>query len=595
MLDKTQPMLRKAGLALLPLLLAAALGHAGPALAGDKRADLILYNAKVWTVDDKHPSAEAVAVRGDRIVKVGDNKKVLELKGPDTRVMDMEGKLVLPGFNDAHTHFGNATEWFFQVPLTDVNDIKLMAERVRTVAARVPKGIWITGGDWGTSAANAADKNRKAGFEPLLPDLKAIDAVSPDHPLIIRRYDHVYFANSKALELARLSARSPNPAGGSYGRDPATGELNGLLYGTAGEILERQLPPMSIKQKMIGARAVQRDLNRVGITSITDMARIDDISNEQMYRFHVERSATDDRIFRALRKSGELSVRVFAMLPMETRRELVQHNIKPYSGDEWLRYGALKIYGDSGVMFKPFAGNGLPGEWSYRFPGEATVAREIVEADKAGFDVGMHIIGDKAVHSLINWYGDAIARNPARERRLRMIHLWHTTEEDIRRAGKMRLVADVQPFHLEREVAQIGGTLDEERARTSHPWKSMLDAGVVVTLGSDLPGSFNRLHVSPYNPMENIFSAVTRTDKKGYPEGGWHPEQRLSIQEAIKAYTLSPAYAAREDKIKGSISKGKLADMVVLSKDILTVPPQEYLTTGVVHTILGGKVLDLKP
>jgi predicted amidohydrolase YtcJ len=582
---------------LAAILMAASIAapHAARAAAAKAApADLILYNAKVWTVDDKHPSAEAVAVRGARIVKVGSSKEVLALKGPATRAMDMEGKLVLPGFNDSHTHFGNAAEWFFQVPLTDVNDARLMAERIKRVAARVPKGLWITGGDWATSAANAADKNRKAGFEPLVPDLKSIDAVSPDHPLLFRRYDHVYFANSAALKLARLSPKTPNPAGGSYGKDPATGELNGMLYGTAGEGLERQLPPMTLQQRLIGARAVQQDLNRVGITSITDMARIDELSNEQLYPFYVERSATDERIFQGLRQAGALTLRVNTLLPIETEKNLERHHIKPNSGDEWIRYGGLKAYGDSGVMFKPFTGNGLPSEWSYRFPGESVFAKEVLEADKDGWDIGVHIIGDKAVNALINWYADAIEQNPKRERRFRLIHAWHTTQEDIKRAGRLGLVADVQPFHLEREVALMGDTLDDERARATHAWKSMIDAGIVVSLGSDMPGSFNRLHVSPYNPLENIFSAVTRTNKQGFPAGGWHPEQKLSVQEAIKGYTFNPAYSSREDKIKGSISEGKLADIIVLSKDILTVAPQEYLTTEVVLTILGGKVLDLK-
>ncbi|RJG20893.1 amidohydrolase [Massilia cavernae] len=565
---------------------------AAPAKA--KAADLILYNAKVWTVDARQPQVEAVAVRGTRIVKVGASKDVLALKGPATRVMDMEGKLVLPGFNDAHTHFGNAAEWFFQVPLTDVNDQNLMAARIKAVAARVPKGIWITGGDWAAGAANAAEKNRKAGFEPLVPTLKAIDAVSPDHPIIFRRYDHVYFANSKALEMARLTPKTPNPAGGSYGKDPVTGELNGLLYGTAGEGLERQLPPMSTKQKLIGARAIQNDLNKVGITSITDMGRVDDVSNQQMYSVHVERSATDLRIFNALKKNGELTLRVYAMLPIESRNELIDHGIKPGSGDEFIRYGALKSYGDSGVMFKPFTANGLPSAWSYRFPTESIFAQQIVDADKAGWDIGVHIIGDKASNALINWYGDAVAQNAPRERRHRMIHWWHTTPEDIQRVGKMGFTADVQPYHLEREVALIGDTLDEERARSTHAWKSMIDAGINLTLGSDMPGSYNRLHVAPYNPLENMFAVVTRTNKEGFPAGGWHPEQRLTVAQAIKGYTYNPAWASHEENIKGSITEGKLADLVVLSKDILTLPPEEMLTTEVVHTILGGKVLDLK-
>lgn len=585
--------MRSVSTMLAALLCAASI--AGPAAAGNgKSADLILYNAKVWTVDDRKPVAQAVAVRGKRIVKVGGNDEILALKGPGTRVLDLEGKLVLPGFNDSHTHFGNAAEWFFQVPLTDVNDVRLMADRIAGVAARVPKGLWITGGDWGTSAANAAAKNRQAGFEPLVPDLKTIDVVSPDHPLLFRRFDHVYFANSAALKLARLSPKTPDPAGGHYGKDPVTGELNGMLYGTAGEGLERQLPPMNLQQRMIGARAVETDLNRVGITSITDIARYPDLSEEKLYPFFVERSATDMRIFEGLRKSGDLTLRVNMLVPIETEKNLVAHKIRPTAGDEWIRLGGLKAYGDSGVMYEPVAGNGLPGEWSYRFPGESAFAKEVLEADRDGYDVGVHIIGDKASHELIEWYADAIRRNPARDRRFRLIHIWHTTPEDIRHAGKLGLIADVQPYHLPREIALIGSSLDDERARSTHAWKSMMDAGIVLNLGSDMPGSYNRLHVSPYNPLENIYFAVTRTDKTGYPAGGWHPEQKLTVEQAIKAYTLNPAWSSREDRIKGSITEGKLADIVVLSKDILTSAPEDYLKTDVLYTILNGEILDTK-
>jgi hypothetical protein len=579
--------------ALLAALLCTA-AAAGPAAAErNKPADLILYNTKVWTVDERKPTAQALAVRGKRIVKVGSNADVLALQGPGTRLLNLEGRLVLPGFHDSHTHFGNAAEWFFQVPLTDVNDVQLMAERIRRVAARVPKGLWITGGDWGTSAANAAGKNRQAGFEPLVPDLKTIDAVSPDHPLLFRRFDHVYFANSAALRLARLSAKTPDVPGGHYGKDPVTGELNGMLYGAAGEGLERQLPPMNLQQRMIGARAVEQDLNRVGITSITDIARYPDLSEEKLYPFFVERSATDMRIFEGLRKKGELTLRVNMLVPIETEPNLVAHKIRPTAGDHWIRLGGLKAYGDSGVMYKPLAGSGLPSEWSYRFPGESAFAREVLDADRDGYDVGVHIIGDKASHELIEWYADAIRRNPARDRRFRLIHIWHTTPDDIRQAGRLGLIADVQPYHLAREVALIGNSIDDERARSTHAWKSMIDAGIVLNLGSDMPGSYNRLHVSPYNPLENIYFAVTRMDKTGYPAGGWHPEQKLTVEQAVKAYTLNPAWSAREDQVKGSITEGKLADIVVLSKDILTSAPEDYLKTEVLYTILNGKILDI--
>ncbi|HTD05205.1 amidohydrolase [Undibacterium sp.] len=553
-------------------------------------ADLILYNAKIWTVDDSKPQAEAVAIRGSQIVKVGNSRDIMALKGPSTKVMDMEGKLVLPGFNDAHTHLGNAAEWVFQARLTDVNDQKLMQKRIEEVTARVPKGMWITGGDWGTSAANSARKESKTDFKALVPDLKAIDAVTPDHPLLFRRYDLTYFANSKALKMSRLTKNSPDPAGGSYGRDPVTGELTGMLYGTAGEILERQLPPMSLRQKLIGARHVQASLNKVGITSITDIARFSDISEEHIYPFNVERSATDIKIFEALKQNGELNLRVYAIVPIETLKDLGERNITPGSGDEFLRVGALKIYGDSGIMMKPFK-SGLPDEWSYRFAGEEEVAQEILDADKAGFDVGTHIIGDKASHLLIGWYGAAAAKNPPRDRRHRLIHFWHTNMDDIKEAARLGLTVDVQPYHLIREMAAMDKGLDEERAGSAHAWHSEIAAGLHVNLSSDLPGSYNKLHLAPFNPMENIYYAVTRSDIHGLPIGGWHPEQRMTIKEAIRAYTQNPAWSSHEEDIKGSITEGKLADLVVLSKDIMTVPPRELLGTEVLYTVLGGKIV----
>ena len=566
---------------------------AGAAFA--QPADLILHNAKVYTVEARQPFAQAIAVRGGRIVKVGGNAEVLALKGPATKAMDLGGKLVLPGFNDAHTHFENAVEWYFQVRLIDVNTQEEMVKRLAEVAKRVPKGVWITGGDWGTFEAWRSEKKEPGGFRTFTPSLAAIDAVSPDHPVLFRSYDRRWFANSKMLQAARIGKTNPNPRGGAYEKDPVTGELTGVLSGTAGEIMNALVPPVSMAQKVIGARGIQQELNRVGITSIGDIARIDEISQANIVPIHVERSYSDMKIFEELKARGELSVRVHAMLPVAPLEQTLARGIRMGSGDDWIRYGALKAFADSGVMFKPFAAEGLPNDWSFRFVGEAEMARRIAAADKAGFDVGVHIIGDKASHLLIDWYEAAARANPPRERRNRLIHYWHTTPEDIERAARLGLVADVTPAHLLRSMGAMDRGLDAERAKSAFAFRTMMDKGVIVNLVSDLPGSFNKATLSPYNPLENMYYAMTRMGLDGKPAGGWHPEQDLTIEQAILAYTLNPARAEHQEKSKGSIAEGKLADLVVLSRDILLATPQELLTTEVLYTILGGKVVYQKP
>jgi predicted amidohydrolase YtcJ len=568
-------------------------------------ADLILHNGKVWTVEKTQPIAQAVAVSGDKIVKVGSDKDVLALRGPQTRVIDLNGRLLLPGFNDAHTHFENAVDWYFQVRLIDVNAADTMMKRLAEVVPRVPAGIWITGGDWGDLAATSAEKAGKAAsFSSFEPDLAAVDALTPNHPLLLRRYDHAYFANGKALQLARIGAKTPDPRGGKYARDAKTGALTGMMYGSAGETFEKLLPPVSHEQKLIGARGVEADLNRVGLTSIADIARVDEISQKQLFPIYTERSYSDRQIFEDLKSRGQLSVRVYAFLPLETWPELAAYKIHPGSGDAFVRYGALKAFGDSGLMFDPVKdATGLPGDWSYRFIGEDKIAAKIIEADRAGYDVGVHIIGDKAVHLLIDWYAGAAAANGAprtpRDRRDRLIHAWYSTPEDLKRAGELHLIADVTPDHMMRGVDTFEQTLGSERAKWAFAWRTMIDDGVRVNIVSDLPGSFNKLTLAHYDPLINMYEAVARKNvgdgMRVKPGAGFHPEQALTIEEAIAAYTINPAYASHEENIKGSIAAGKLADLVVLSDDIVAGPADKLLSAKVDYTIFDGKVVYTKP
>ncbi|MDB6167448.1 MAG: amidohydrolase [Verrucomicrobia bacterium] len=553
-------------------------------------ASLILCNGKIWTVDRNRPVAQAVALRGSKILKVGGDAEILALKGSGTEVIDLHGRLVLPGFNDAHTHFENAVGWFFQVMVMAVNDQADLLGQLRAATDRVPPGMWITGGDWSTFAWQAAQKKNLPGWQGLVPDLAAVDAVTPHHPVLLRRFDRRYFINTAGMALAAIGEAS----GAGYERDPATGRLTGMLGSAAGELVEKLLPPDTRAKKLVGARGVLREFNRVGLTSIQDIARIDEISQRQLFPMFVERSYSDVGIYRDLIRTGELTVRVHALTPLETWADLAGVGIGPGSGDAFLSFGALKDFVDGSLMFAPVEGK--TGSFTFRFKGEAAMQRNITAADRAGFDIGIHVLGDKALHLLLNWYEAAVAANGPRDRRFRMIHAWYASPEDLARAGKLRLIADVTPHQLlDQGVGALESKLGAERAKSAFAWRTMIEQGVRVDLVSDLPGLFNKTAISPFDPLKNIYSAITRKDP-AHPDGpAFHPEQCLTIEEAIEAYTINPAYASREENRKGSITAGKLADLVVLSRDILTSKPEEILRTRVVCTIFDGKVVYRAP
>jgi predicted amidohydrolase YtcJ len=555
----------------------AALFTLAVAAFGQAPADLILDRGKVWTADRARPFAEAVAIRGAEITAIGASREIDALRGPATRVIDLHGRPVLPGFNDAHTHFENAVQWFFEVRLIDVSDQSELLRRLHAAARRVPAGIWITATDWGALAGWKKD----APAPPVL-DVAAVDAITPDHPVLLRRYDRAFFANSQAFRTARIRENTPDPKGGHYGRD-ASGKLSGMLFGTAGEQMELLLPPRTATQKRIGARAVIADLNRLGITSIHDIARLDEISQQHTFPTAVERSYSDAGIFVDLLKRGELSLRVYALLPLQTWSDLAAHGIRPGTGGDFLHFGALKDFTDGSFMLAPYANNPAnSGGWTFRFPGEDVMARNIAAADRAGFDIGIHVTGDRALHELLDWYEAAIRQNGPRDRRFRLIHAWFATAADLERAGKMHLIADITPDQLLNDPDDAAKIAGPERARTAFAWRTMIRNGVKLDIVSDLPGLFNKQQVATVNPLENIYLAITRA---------WHPEQRLSLEEALEACTANPAYASHEENRKGSVSVGKLADLVVLSRDIFTGTPQDLLRTSVDYTILGGRVV----
>jgi predicted amidohydrolase YtcJ len=510
-------------------------------------------NAKVYTVDDAQPAAEAVAIRGDRIVAVGSDAAVRALAGSATRSIDLQGQMVLPGFNDAHTHFGNAVEWHFQVMLMHVEDQAAMLRGLREATARVPKGMWITGGDWGTVAAGRAARQGNPGFVAFTPDLKAIDAVSPDHPVLFRRHDHSYFINSAGMRLLRFDRAVADPATGRYGR--AAGEFTGMLFGSVGELIEKQLPPMSHAQALIGARGVAGSLNRVGITSIQDMARVEAVSRQQLYHAHIERSFTDHRIFSDLRDRGELTLRVYAILPLRQLPGLAAAGIRPRTGDSWLSYGALKDLADSGYMLEPYADNpNYRAGWTFRMVDEAFEERQMVEGDRAWLrhDHARHRRPGAAPHARL-----VRGRDP-RQRRARrpapaIIHVWYAHPDDLKRAGAWGWPPDVQPPRCwsargDRALARPRARKMGERLPHHDRQRRAPDAelGFPRHLQSPVDGGVQ--------PAGEHLHGGDAQDLHGKPAGGFHPEQRITLDEAIRAVTINPAWASHEENLKGSIT-----------------------------------------
>ncbi len=582
-----------------PLAAAALLTFgAGTGARAAPAADIILYNGHVWTADDKQPEARAVAIAGNRIARVGSVKDVMSLRGKATQMIDVAGKLVVPGFIDAHTHFENATEWFYEAALGAVHDDDALAAEVTQVVKRVPKGMWITGGEWDRDVARKAAHG--GGYTPFRPSLAKLDAVSPDHPVLIRRFDGAYFINSKGLGILHLDRLSPNPADGSFERDPKTGALTGLLLGHAGPKVETQLPPKSRAQTLVAARALLRDLNALGITGIHDISRVDGVSQTRLFPSAVERSFSDVGIFTDLKAANQLTVRVHPLLALNSAPDLARFGIKPGSGDDWIRYGGTKLMIDGSQMDAPFSNNpperaGYAGDFAFRVTNGEDLQSQVIAADALGFDIGTHVLGDKAHRLLMNWYEKAAQVNPPRERRFRWIHAWFPAMAEIERAGRMHIIADITPQQMMDDIDTVAAKLGPERARTAYAWRTLLDHGVRLNIVSDWPGTYDKARPSPISPIENIYMAVARREPGSNRTENRRLDQALTVEEALRAYTINPAFSSREENVKGSISPGKLADIVVLSRDILKSTTEDILKAKVERTILDGRIIYTAP
>jgi predicted amidohydrolase YtcJ len=533
--------------------------------AAQPAASLVLQNGKIWTVNHAQPRAQAVACLGSRIVAVGSNDEIRKWIGAGTEVIDLGGKLVLPGFNDAHVHFFSGGENLASVQLRDAKSEDEFRKRIAEFAAKQPAGRWITGGDW----------DHENWTPARLPTRQLIDAVTAGHPVFVNRLDgHMALANLQALQLAGITRDTPDPPGGAIVRD-AAGEPTGVLKDAAMERLYRAIPAPSADQIADAVRAAMRYAAENGVTSVQDMSAAPEIL----------------RVYQTLLARGELTVRISGHQPLATWQHLAAVGLHADFGGEKLHIGGLKGFADgslgstTALFFEPYldAPNTAGLANSEMIP-ESRMQKHILDADRAGLQVAVHAIGDKANHIVLGMYEEAERQNGPRDRRFRIEHAQHLRMDDIPRFGKLHVIASMQPYHSIDDGRWAEKRIGPERAKGTYAFRALLDSGAVLAFGSDWD-------VAPMVPLMGIYAAATRRTLDGKHPDGWIPEQKITVAESIRAYTMGSAYASFDEKIKGSIEPGKLADMVVVSDDILSIPAVQIEKTRVETTVFDGKVI----
>jgi hypothetical protein len=527
-------------------------------------ADLIIQNARIWTVDSSRPDAEAVAIFGDRIVAVGSNAQIDIWRGPHTRVVDAAGKRLLPGFNDAHVHFTDGGSQLDNVQLNDATSAQEFARRIGERAAKTAKGDWLLGGDWDETKWNPAE----------LPAKELIDSATPETPVAVNRYDgHMVLANSLALKLAGITAQTTDPAGGVIVRD-RQGNPTGALKDAAMDLLFKAVPPPSHDQRR---HAIERALEHAASLGVTSVQ-------------HMNPDYADIAIYSELLGEGKLTTRIYAAPLITQVDDQVKIGIRQAFGGPYLRIGAVKAYADGSLgsstayFFEPFSDQpGNRGLLSDEMHPVSLMRDRMMRADAAGLQICTHAIGDAGISAILDIYAEIEKAHGSRDRRWRIEHAQHTAAKDFDRFAQLHVVASVQPYHAIDDGRWAERRIGHDRASRTYAFRTLLDHGVRLALGTDW-------NVAPLNPMLTLYAATTRATLDGKNPKGWFPEQKLNIKEAIEAYTMGSAYAEFQENEKGSITSGKLADMVLLSDDVLSIDPAKIRDVKVLKTWVGGKL-----
>ena len=520
-------------------------------------------NGIIFTVNEKLPYAECVIVEGNKIIFVGSNKESKKLIDADTKIIDLNGRLMLPGFNDNHVHFISGGFYLLGIDLRPAVSTSEFKSILKSYSEKYP-GKWITGGYW----------DHEKWETKSLPTKEMIDAVVSNQPVFVDRLDgHMAVANSYALKLAGITKYTQSPEGGLIVKDPKTGEPTGVLKDNAMSLINNLIPEPTDEENYSALIVALDEAKKLGITSVQDITYQDALT-----------------IFQKAKDEGKLTCRIFTRWPIADYDYLVKNHLLIGSGDESIRFGSLKAFADGSLgsstawFFEKYEQDtstfGLPMD----IITDGSLEKWSLEADKNHLQLSVHAIGDRANSYMLDIYEKITKENPKWDRRFRIEHSQHVRFEDVKRFAELGVIASVQPYHCIDDGVWAEKRIGKERIKYTYPFKSFLDAGVKLCFGTDW-------YVAPLNPLLGIYAAVTRRTLDNKNPDGWIPEQKISVEDAIKCYTLNSAYASFEENIKGSIEVGKLADLIVLSEDILSIDPIKINDVVVDMTVFDGKIV----
>ncbi|HEY7895754.1 MAG TPA: amidohydrolase [Gemmatimonadaceae bacterium] len=521
---------------------------------------MAVVNARVWTGDTTRPWADAIAVSGDTIAAVGSSAEIRKLAGAGARIIDARGAMLTPGFIDAHVHFLDGGFALSSVQLRDAKTPAEFVRRIKAYAAGLPKGAWVLGGDW--------DHTLWGGE---LPRREWIDSVTPDHPVWVGRLDgHMGLANSAALAAAGVTRATADVDGGTVVRD-ASGEPTGVFKDNAMGLVTTAIPdaPPEVEDRALDAAMTY--VAEQGVTQVDHMGTWHDLA-----------------VFERAHKTGRLRTRISAAVPLATWERLRDTIAARGRGDAWLHIGGLKGFVDGSLgshtaaMLQPFTD--APKDTGLLVNTPADLYAWTSGADKAGLQVICHAIGDRAIRLQLDIYQRVEQEDGPRDRRFRIEHAQHLAPADIPRFAKLGVIASMQPYHAIDDGRWAESVIGHERSKTTYAFRSLLDAGARLAFGSDWD-------VAPPTPIEGMYAAVTRRTLDGKNPGGWIPEQKITVEEALRAYTTGAAYASFDEKRKGSLTRGKLADFVIIDRDLTRIPPEQIRDAKVVMTVVGGTVV----
>lgn len=520
-----------------------------------KTADLIVTNAVIWTGNENQKTAQAMAIDADTIVAIGTIEEINKYKGKKTKIVDAYGKFITPGFIDSHVHLLQGGNSLLSVELRDAKTPEEFAKRIGDYAKTLQAGEWILEGNW--------DHTLWGG---TLPTKEWIDKYTPDNPVVVYRLDgHMVFANSAAMKFAGIDKNTADIKDGVIVRDKE-GNPTGIFKTNAMPLIVDKIPELTRKQKEAALAAAMKYFASNGVTSVHDLDSLSSYKTAKRFK-----------------KKGDLTLRIYSSRPLDKWIELANADLK---NNKWLKRGLLKgfVDGSLGSHTAAFIDNYSDnvGDKGFLITNPATLSEWITSADQANLNITVHAIGDRAVQSILSVYDKIIKKTGTKDRRLRVEHAQHVVASDIPKFAELGIIASMQPYHAIDDGRWAEKVIGAERMKTTYAFKSLLDAHTNVTFGSDWP-------VAPGSALLGIYAATTRRTLDGKNPNGWNPEQKITVEQALTAYTKSGAYASFDEKTKGTLEVGKLADFVILSQDLTKIDPVKIKEVYVVKTYVGGK------